>query len=181
MPQNIFVLCTGRCGSTTFVQASAHMTNFTSGHESRTHIHGASKFDYPIGHIEADNRLSWHLGRLNEQWGDDAWYVHLTRDREEVALSYAKRKNRGIAHFYHHAILWQSQGKRTANRYESCLDYVDTVNSNISYFLRDKSNVMAMTLENAKADFARFWDWIGAEGDKSAALAEWDVKHNKSE
>jgi hypothetical protein len=60
-----------------------------------------------------------------------------------------------------------------------CRDYVTCVNENIEQFLQYKPNVMRFRLESAKRDFARFWEWIGAEGDKKAALAEWDVKHNR--
>jgi len=44
--------------------------------------------------------------------------------------------------------------------------------ANIKYFLRDKSRVMRVSVETIEDDFARFWDWIGAEGDRAAALAE---------
>ncbi|GGA66833.1 hypothetical protein GCM10011521_01190 [Arenimonas soli] len=32
---NVFVLCTGRCGSVSFARASAYLTNYTAGQESR--------------------------------------------------------------------------------------------------------------------------------------------------
>ena len=84
-PRNVFVLCTGRCGSTTLVEACGHLSNWTSGHETRTHLLGPARLAYPDGHIEADNRLSWLLGRLDEAFGDRAAYVHLTRDPEAVS------------------------------------------------------------------------------------------------
>lgn len=56
--------------------------------------------------------------------------------------------------------------------------YVDTVTDNIDFFLRNKTKVLEMNLETIKADFEQFWDLIGAEGDKVAALAEFDIKHN---
>ena len=84
--QNVFVLCTGRCGSTTFDRACRHMTNWTAGHETRSHLTGPDRFAYPPRHIEADNRLSWMLGRLEQAYGADAAYVHLTRDAEAVAV-----------------------------------------------------------------------------------------------
>ncbi len=177
-PRNIFVLCTGRCGSTTFIEAAKHITNFSAAHESRTHFFGSSKLDYPSHHIEADNRLSWHLGRLDAAYGDRAWYVHLTRNREEVATSMAERRPQGIGRFYHRVILLGTKKISTATRYDACLDFVDTVTANISLFLRDKTHVLPVALETGKADFDRFWDWIGAKGNRAAALAEWDVKHN---
>lgn len=77
---NVFVLSTGRCGSTTFVKACEHITNFSAAHESRTGLLGAARLDYAGNHIEADNRLSWLLGRLDRTYGNAAFYVHLRRD-----------------------------------------------------------------------------------------------------
>ena len=52
--RNVFVLCTGRCGSTSFERACRHATNWTSGHETRSHLLGADRLAYPDRHIEAD-------------------------------------------------------------------------------------------------------------------------------
>ncbi len=62
---NVFVLGTGRCGTTTFMKACRHVTNCTSGHETRVNHVGPERLSYPSNHIEADNRLSWFLGRLD--------------------------------------------------------------------------------------------------------------------
>ena len=64
---NIFILNTGRCGSTTFIKACEHIKNYTCAHESLLTEIGAQRFNYPQDHIEADNRLSWLLGRLDEK------------------------------------------------------------------------------------------------------------------
>ena len=95
-PRNVFVLCTGRCGSTTFAKASAHATNFTAAHESRSHMTGPRRFAYAQGHIEVDNRLAWNLGRLDRAYGDTAHYVHLLRDPQAVADSFVGRQNYGL-------------------------------------------------------------------------------------
>lgn len=177
--RNVFVLCTGRCGSTTFIKASAHMRNYTAGHETRTHLIGPARLDYAPGHIEADNRLSWFLGRLDQVWGDRALYVHLTRDRDAVAQSFLSRWGNGVIAAYHSSLLMNAPKlSPDTPPLAVCGDYVDTVTANIRHFLRDKTHVLSMTLENGKADFARFWDLIGATGNRDAALAEWDVKHN---
>lgn len=178
---NVFVLCTGRCGSTTFAAAAGHATNFTAGHETRTHLTGPDRLAYPPGHIEADNRLSWLLGRLEAVWGDRAVYVHLTRDPEAVARSFERRFDRGIIRAYHTEILMGAPRRsRDLPPIEFCRDYVATVTANIEAFLRGKSRVHRVRLESAKQDFAAFWQAIGAEGDLAAALAEWDIRHNAS-
>ena len=67
-----------------------------------------------------------------------------------------------------------------SNAVSVSLDYCDTVNSNIELFLKDKPNQMTFSLENAKEDYRKFWEFIGAEGDLDAALSEFGVHHNAS-
>ena len=61
---------------------------------------------------------------------------------------------------------------------EVALDYCHTVNSNIDLFLRDKTHTMEINLENIDQDFPAFWKLIGAEGEISAALAEFNNRYN---
>jgi len=66
----VFILCTGRTGSTSIIEACKHISNYTADHESLAKVFGNQRLDYPDYHIEADNRLSWHLGALNKKYGD---------------------------------------------------------------------------------------------------------------
>lgn len=175
---NVFILNTGRCGSATFIEACSHISNFSSGHESRSSLLGEDRFDYPINHIEADNRLAWFLGRLDDQFGDEAFYVHLTRNANDTARSFVRRYPRSIVKAYRQAILMGSVER--SDPLSVCLDYCDTVNSNIRMFLKDKTHKMEFRLENAKQDFRGFWEMIGAEGDFDAAVAEFAILHNAS-
>ena len=174
---NIFILCTGRCGSTTFVRAAQHMTNFTSGHETRARLAGRDRLSYPDNHIEADNRLSWFLGRLDREYGQGARYVHLQRDPARVAESFNERWDSDLAIIsaYRKAIL---KGAPQAEGLDICRDYIDTVTSNIDHFLTDKPHRMEFQLESAERDWRTFWDWIGPEGDFEASRREWSVAHN---
>ncbi|EAR49773.1 hypothetical protein OG2516_04728 [Oceanicola granulosus HTCC2516] len=177
--ENVFVLNTGRCGSTTLARACAHLTSHGAGHETRTHLTGPDRLAYPSPHIEADNRLSWFLGRLDETWGDRAAYVHLTRDPEAVARSFVARPNPGILRAYRTGILLGAGWKAPApDPLVLARDYVDTVTANIRHFLRDKSRVMELRLETLEDDLPRFLDWIGATGDLAAARAEIAHRHN---
>lgn len=179
VPTNIFVLCTGRCGSMTLARACTHFDNYTAAHEGRTHHVGAARFAFPSRHIEIDNRLSWLLGRLDRHWGDRAAYVHLTRDPEEVAQSFRNRAGQGIIKAYKDVIIARSTARaKKVPVLEFCRDYVDTVTENITAFLGDKTHVMHIRLETARTDFPRFSDWIGATGDLDSALAEFSVRHN---
>jgi hypothetical protein len=181
MAMNVFVLSTGRCGSLTFVRACEHMTNYTSRHESRWGRLDDDRLAFPDRHIESDNRLSWMLGRLERAYGDDAFYVHLVRDAEAVAESFLRRWDTGIIGAYTEEILAAPTDLDVARRRQVCLDYVNTVNANITAFLADKSQRMTMHVENAAEEFPVFWERIGAEGDLEAAVAEFEMHHNASD
>jgi hypothetical protein len=175
---NVFVLNTGRCGSTTFAKACSHITNYSSAHESRSGTIGEGRLSFPQNHIEIDNRLSWYLGRLDKNYGDAAFYVHLQRqDRMKTAISCSKRTYPGtIIRAYKEGILLRCP--QDADLIDLCLDYCDTVTSNIELFLKDKSSRMDFFLEDAKTDYREFWNRIGAEGDLEAAIAEFEIKYN---
>jgi len=139
---------------------------------------GSERLDFPKYHIEIDTRLAWFLGRLDEKYGDSAFYVFMKRDPEAVAKSYFKRRHRSITILpaYHHAIL-----KRLDRiTIDSARDMVETVNSNIKLFLKDKPNKMEFHLEQAEADLERFFSSIGAEVNIEKAKREFNTKHNQN-
>lgn len=176
---NIFILNTGRCGSTTIIQACQHINNYSSAHESRCGMLSGERLNYPENHIEADNRLSWLLGRLDAKYGDNAIYVHLKRNDNDTALSFTKRYSSGIIKAYRGGGIMGAL-QDDGDPMSVSLDYCDTVNSNIELFLKDKSKKMTITLENIEQGFTEFWNMINAEGDLNAALAEFNTKYNAS-
>ena len=174
---NIFVLSTGRCGSVTFSRACAHITSYSTAHESNADLIGARRLEFPEDHIEVDNRLAWYLGRLDSRFGDDAIYVNLVREKEQVARSYARRKSFGIMSGFHNGILINAGDLEPL---DIANDMIDTVQANIRHFLRGKSRTMECRLENIQTDFGKFWELIGAEGDLEAALNTFTRDHNTS-
>jgi hypothetical protein len=175
---NVFILNAGRCGSTSFIKACEHINNFSCAHESRASLTGRLRLDYPDHHIEADNRLSWLLGRLDKRYGDNAYYVHLTRDRKASVTSFVKRAHFGIMKAYREGQLMGGQGQSPE---EIAEDYLETIETNITLFLKDKPNKSLFRLEQSTQDFQLFWHRIGAQGDLQMALAEWQILHNASE
>lgn len=175
---NIFILNSGRCGSTTFIKACQHITNYSSAHESLSTQIGTKRFSYPENHIEADNRLSWLLGRLDKTYGDTAFYVHLKRNPEDTISSFSKRINYGILKAFEQGILMHEQHSLPANTIAA--DYIETVESNIELFLKDKSNTLSVSLETVKTDFSKFWKKINARGNLNEALKEWQTNYNAS-
>jgi len=190
---NVFILSTGRSGSTTLERACSHITNYSADHESRSHLVGEDRLAYPNNHIESDNRLSWFLGRLENNYsGSETFYVVLSRDREKIAHSYAKRFIPGlILQAYANGILlrtiplnqaWRAKLPLTENKkLEIARDYVDTVMANIELFIKNKSNVIRMDIDNPIPQFKKLWQSIGAEGNLDCALNEFKIKHNPSE
>jgi hypothetical protein len=175
---NVFILNSGRCGSTTFIKACQHITNYTAAHESLLDRTGTQRLDYPDDHIEADNRLSWFLGRLDKKYADNAVYVHLKREPESVAASFSKRIDYGILKAYEQGVLLHNKHRQSAH--DIALDYISTVETNIELFLKDKSKKIDVSVETVKTDFTRFWKMIGAEGNLEQALEEWTINYNSS-
>ena len=178
-PRNVFVLCTGRCGSLTFAESCRHLTNYTVGHETRVDRVGADRLAYPDHHIEVDNRLSWMLGRLGTAYPEsDTLWVHLRRDAEATARSFEKRWGRGIIRAYAKDVL--PGATKRADRFAICLDYTRTVNANIEAYLHGRERTCTVRLERVEEDFPHFLEMVGAEGDRAKAIAEWAVRHNAS-
>ena len=175
---NIFILNTGRCGSTTFIKACEHITNLSSSHESLSNKIGVKRFAYPDQHIEADNRLSWFLGRLDSIYGNDAFYVHLNRNKQKTINSFSKREDYGIMKAYKEGILLGGESKQTALQIAE--DYIETTEYNIEFFLKDKTNKILFSLENSATDFEIFYKEISAEGNLQAALNEFTINYNAS-
>ncbi len=185
---NVFVLTTGRSGSTTFVRACQHMDNYTAAHQGKMNIIGDERLTFPDNHIESDNRLTWYLGRLDELYGDRAFYVHLHRDPKATARSFLKRFGWGITAAYYPGIVTRNPAYEDADnnvredlRLAVCEDLVETANANVRVFLRGRENAVSIRLEDPKEKFAEFWQRVDAEGDLEKALAEWDVRHNANE
>lgn len=177
---NVFIICTGRTGSKTFAKACSYFTNYTSAHESRLGLTSQEKLKYAPNHIECDNRLSWMLGSLYKKYDENAYYVHLKRERLNVAKSYNNRwhvKN-GIIRAFSRGILMNPYSK---DDLDVCLDYVDVVNDNIEEFFKDKKNFMTVEMENISVDFERFIKNIGAEGDLVSAKKTWDTIYNPTQ
>lgn len=178
----VFILCTGRSGSVTWYNACKHITNYTSGHESLAK-RVVGRLDFADQHIEADNRLTWFLGDMDTRFGQDAYYVHLVRDRDLTVKSFMNRwSTRGniIAAFAEGILKTPPEKMNTVQKMETCELYYDTVNANICQFLKDKPKKMTVELERIDEGFADFWKEIGAKGDYEKAISEIAVRHNSS-
>jgi len=193
----VFVLTSGRTGSTTLARACEFVGNYSAGHESLAHEAGEARFAFPDHHIEVDNRLSWFLGQMAERF-PDAKYVHLTRDLDEVAESYARRwpESSGWRGLVRNAVRMRRPGASLAAafgnglllRYEPwskeerlgvCRFMVESIDANIREFLKGRES-LSLDLSTLESDFQSLWEWIDAEGDLEGAISVLRQRHNAS-
>lgn len=178
---NVFVLNVGRCGSSTFAEACSHITNYTSGHETKS---GKieNRIEYPDNHIEVDNQLTFMLGRLDEEYGKEAAYVHLKRDLHDTAKSWVKKENKyrrkGRLWFYGNQVILGEDGY---DQMKIAKHYCRTVNKNIKSFLKNKKIKVTIEIENAESKAREFFEIIDAEGNIGKFKKELTKKHNRIE
>ncbi len=179
--RNVFVLNVGRSGSKTFAKACTHITNYSSGHETRSWEIGEERLEFPSNHIEVDNKLTWMLGSLDKKYGKEAYYVYLIRDRKDVIKSWDRLWNHSFSNirFFAEGVL--SNVPDLISQKEKCEIgefHYDVANQNIELFLKDKPNTITIRFEDIENGFSQFWSVIAAEGNLEQALAEFKVKHN---
>jgi len=179
---NIFILGTGRSGTTALSKACKFITNYTAGHETNAGKLGNNRLEYSPWHIESDNRLSWMLGRLYKKYGSDAIYVHLKRDPILVQNSFLGRWVQPISlvRSFCSGILQISNYSKLDTRRAATRDMIETIKSNIDVFFEGKCELVEINIENIEEDFSQFWHQIKAEGDLDAALLSFRQKENKS-
>ena len=180
---HIFILCTGRSGSVSFIKACKHITNFTCGHETKSHLLGKERFEFPDQHIEADNRLIWDLGRLEKCYGDKAMFIYLKRDSTKVAKSFTKRTYYPNSMFkaYCDGIKKTPTEKLNRQQLEQIsVDFVDNMTTTIENFINKQKHTLVIDIDHIENDFKTFWDFIEAKGNLQYALNSFKNKHNAS-
>ncbi len=164
----VFVLTTGRAASKTFAYACRHLDGMTAGHETNGGKI-AFRLEYPDNHVEVDNRLVWFLGGLDHRYSDkNTFYVHLTRDRDKVVESYLMRWHLtvSITRAFYHGILMNPKKPDMDTARKSCHLFVETVDENVRYFLKNRSNWTHVRVEYLEQDFFGFMQKAGLTGDR---------------
>lgn len=160
-PSNVFVVGTGRCGTTTFAMACRHASNFTAAHESKAE-------QYPRNHIEVDPPLAFRIANLRSRY--DCRIILLRRlDKAACVKSMASHDPLICAAFGN---MVKHDPQCTAEKGADLL--YDAING--------LENLCDLTvdLETAKQQWGTVWEWIGCQGDLQRSLEEWNVKHNAS-
>ena len=159
---NVFVVGSGRCGTMTFSRACSHITNFTSGHET-----SPGRMYFPDNHIEVDSHLCWYLPLVVDRY-PEAYWVHL--QRRNLWMNVRSFIGRPGTKLYSGFAYMNKLSDRAAATL-----LVRNANRLVEKLIPDAHKIY---IEEPKTEFARFWDAIGAVGDLTAALLEFDVKYN---
>jgi hypothetical protein len=180
--KNIFVLSPGRSGSKTFVEACQHLSNFSAAHESLSSKIGEERFAYPTNHIEADNRLTWFTGELAKRFNEDVLYVNLIRNFDATVDSFYHRLlnsyyRASIMNAFAHGIIEKPRDWPKDEELDLARFYVETVQSNIELFLKDRLHHV-VHLEDGGKTFDDFLRIIEAKGDLESARVTWRKIHN---
>jgi hypothetical protein len=159
----IFITGTGRCGTKTLANACKHITNYTSGHETRARLPMPNRLNYPDNHIEVDNRLIWFLDRINP---DDSQVWRMSRNLEKVFRSFMNRPDSSIIKAVRDGIFMNPK-----------MSWTDAVYAYLKMEAVQTLGLPEIKLEEPDTHLA-FWDAIKAEGDKDAFLAAMKEVHN---
>lgn len=172
----IFVVGTGRCGTSTFYHAAKHATNYHVGHESRAGRREPNDYIYPDQTLEISCHLSFAVPLLYERNGfHDVKIVHLVRERRPCIESLARVKDALQSLAFG---IQQCKPKSDTEHLAWAEWWYDLVNENIS---ATAWHPFEFQMEAAEDFWPDFWMWAGCEGDFDASMEEWRRKYNAGE
>jgi hypothetical protein len=177
----VFVVGTGRCGTTAFARACEHITNYTVAHESHAGVVGWERLCYPDRWIEVDPHLAWTLPLIMERY-PLALYVHLWRPESDVVASWLRRgidPHGGPAPLIDVMFQTRCVGLSESD-YEVALRVLyRSVMRQIEFNLEHEGvRSVRYAIHHADEWWPSFCWLIGAEGDLEAGRAEFERRHN---
>jgi hypothetical protein len=167
---NVFVVGTGRCGTSTFYQAARTIVGFTAGHETTAGT--VPSWQFADQHIEVAAQLVYGIPRLRATYPDARW-VHLVRDREPCVRSLARQCWESMAAFAKQWFLCD----HPADVALAAEQFHDLTNELIEALLPPDAT-MKIRVEELVEAWPRFCEWIGAEYDEEAAAGILHRKYN---
>lgn len=164
----VFVVGTGRCGSTTFAEACSHATNYTSAHESKAGTH--YDLEYPDDHIEVDPPLIFQAKRLRERYPDAKW-VWLVRDESKVVDSIVENDSKMASHFA--AMCWHKPDATPRPGAELLVRVMLDLCSELL-----PKDTYILNVEDVAEKWPECWRWMGCKGSIKSSMKEWNVRYN---
>lgn len=167
----VFVVGTGRCGTSTFYQACLHATNYLSRHEAYA-IGDCPPFFFPEHpSIEIGSTLTMFIPRLKRRFPQARW-VHLQRERQACCESIARECHEESVGFAKRW-LWKSE----INPVRAAEIFYDSVNDLCQSLLPEAFHLQLETVEQQWLDC---WKFMNCVGDFSSSLSVWRRKYNPS-
>ncbi len=115
----VFVVGTGRCGSSTFYQACKTITNYTCGHE--TFAGQVHNFEYPDNHIEVAVQNVQALALLQNKYPNST-FVYLIRRSEECIQSLVRQCPEYLKAWAYQVFLTHEVTEEVATQYYLCIN-----------------------------------------------------------
>jgi len=161
----VFVVGTGRCGSSTFYQACKTIKNYTCGHE--TFAGQVHDFEYPDNHIEVAVQNVQALALLQNKY-PDARFVHLVREKEACIKSLLEQCPEYLKAWAFQVFLTHGVTEKVAMAYYHCVNkYLTTV-----------PNLITVRLEDLEWFWLNFVKCINAECDFEEVRKILNKKYN---
>jgi hypothetical protein len=164
----VFVVGTGRCGTTTFYQACRHITNYTVGHESEGFR--IPKYEFDDKHIEVSHLNSIALPLLVKKY-PDSMFIHLIRDRQATIQSWVNGHPDLHEELNCWSRLWYME--RNLDAAQIAAARYDRV-----FELCERMTTWSFKLDRATMWWGVFWRYIKAEGSYDEALKEFSRAYN---
>ena len=161
----IFVVGTGRCGSSTFYQACKTITNYTCGHE--TFAGQVHNFEYLDNHIEVAVQNVQALALLQNKYPNNM-IVQLIREPKGCIQSLFEQCPEYLKAWSFQVYLTTEVTEKVAEAYYHC------VNQHIAKI----PNLVTVRVDDLEWFWARFIQSIGAECDMEQAQKILSRKYN---
>lgn len=150
----VFVVGTGRCGTSTFYQAAKSIEGYTCGHESEAAR--IPSWTFPDNHVEVAAQLVYAIPLVLEKYPDSKW-VHLIREREACVDSLAHQVWASMAAFAQQWFMCD----HPADVVKTAAKFYDMTNALIPALVPEKQ-LMTIHLETLRRQWPDFCTWIGA-------------------
>lgn len=171
----IFVVGTGRCGTSTFYHACRHATNYTVGHESRAGR--INDYCYHDNYIEVSSHLAFAVPLLMER-NQGCRFVHIIRSKAACVASMAETREAIKAFAFG---ISEGNPRHGSEYLEWAAWLYDLINANITATVQTAWNAFLFHMDYADREWEECWRFMGCEGDFEASLAEWRWKYNAGE
>jgi hypothetical protein len=177
----IFVVGTGRNGSSTFYHAASHATNFQVNHETwRSKSPSNSCYvdvrDKKRDQIEISSSVPFFIVQIMRKYPESK-FIHLVRRRTKCRDSLVEHHTSRMR-----AWAWNWFSDREPKMKNVAGAYYDATAESL-HSLLPRDQTLTLPLEEAKTRWAAVWEFMDCEPgvdspEFAASLAEWDRRYN---